>query len=319
MWPLERFMQTFTITQPREASPQPPAIRRPNQRIAGRILLLMLGFFVAGMAVSALWFYHNPGATSMGSHSGTQPTEALAENTKTVLEGLNSPVEIRFYSLLDPAGVPESVRAYARRVEHLLAEYQRQANGKIKVTRFSSPSRSSASAAMADGIKPFSMDSGERGYLGMAVVQGSQKEVLASLAPEWEQALEFDLTRAIARTAEVNSSASAPVHKTDPAVLDSLKKSIPNLDAVSVEEGAQLLREAALAEFRQASKEMETKIQAAEQQFLNAQSSQSASDQQKALEQLQQLQAEQTDKLKQIAADAKAQLQAFQQQKAANH
>ncbi len=60
-------------------------------------------------------------------------------------------------------------------------------------------------------------------------------------------------------------------------------------------------------------------IKEAEQRLLQAQSGGSEADQQAALKHLQQVQAEQTEKLKQIAARFKTQVDVFQQLKAVSH
>jgi thymidine phosphorylase len=58
----------------------------------------------------------------------------------------------------------------------LLADYQRESNGKINVTRFSTRSDANAQAAATEGIKPFNRDKGDACYLGLAIAQGAQRE-----------------------------------------------------------------------------------------------------------------------------------------------
>ena len=65
-----------------------------------------------------------------------------------MLKQLESPVEIRFYVLLDPATLPDSVTAFAGRVDRLLSAYQQGANGKIKVSRHAMQSDADARAAL---------------------------------------------------------------------------------------------------------------------------------------------------------------------------
>jgi hypothetical protein len=96
-----------------------------------------------------------------------------------------------------------------------------------------------------------------------------------------------------------------------------VKALIPNLGTVSVEEGTRILREAALKDFTAAAKEMETQVKEAEQRLTQAQNGGSDADQQAARKRLQQIQTEQVEKLKQIAARSKAQIDALQQLKAA--
>ena len=57
--------------------------------------------------------------------------------------------------------------------------------------------------AFADGLKSFNLDKGNACFLGIVVASGTQKELLPQLSPDWEQAVEPDLTRAIARLLDV--------------------------------------------------------------------------------------------------------------------
>jgi hypothetical protein len=286
--------------------------RRTSEQAGVRVVVLVLLSFLLGVALSALWFHRSPKPAPE-----PQPAIALSASTMSVLQRLESPVELRFYSVLDPESVPEPTRAFAGRVSELLSRYEQAANGKIKVTRFDSLSSSNANAALADGIKPFNLDKGEACYLGITVARPGAKESLASLSPEWEPALESDLTRAIARVTEVAPPAPAP--KPDTSAVEAVKRAIPNLDSSSLDDATKMLREASVAEFAQAAQEMDAKLKEAQQRFLQAQTNQSVADQQAALKQLQQVQADQTEKLKQTAANAKAQLDALRQLKANPH
>jgi hypothetical protein len=203
-------------------------------------------------------------------------------------------------------------------VDQLLAQYEQEAGGKIKVARVNSISDSADKAADADGIKPFNSDKGDTCFLGLAVVRGHQKETLSSLAPEWEPALESDLSRAIAA---VDASDPRPqaAAKADVASLEAVKRAITNLDSVSVEEGSRLLRDAALDQFEKAAREMQARVRQAEERFLQAQNNQSKAEQEAALKDLRQVQNEQSKKLEEIALESKAQLEALQQLKGAAH
>ena len=279
---------------------------------AGRWPLLVLVFGL-GAGLSALWFLRP------ASRDANTPGEAvtgqfgdLSENTRDLLSRLKAPVEIRYYSLLDPASVPETTRAFADRVEQLLAQYRQAADGKIKVTRFKSIADASANAA-ADGLTPFNMDKGDACYLGLAVFENGRREVLGQLAPEWLAAIEPDLSRAIERLNRSANPGAVVATAISPAVTEEVKRSLPKWDTVSIEEGTKILRNASLAEFKAALDQSQAQLQQAEQQLIKAQNSGSEAEQQVAMGRLQQLQSEQTEKLKQISMNAEAQIRAFQQ------
>ena len=296
-------------------------MRQPSlKRTAGparartNILALVLVFLV--LAAGAFWYYrHGREHGAIGMIGGTGSV-ILSDSTKAVLKNLNSPVEIRFYSLLDQASVPAATFAFADRINQLLAEFQQVASGKISVTRHIA--LSDADAATADGIKPFNLDKGNACFLGLTVVCGGRKESLPQIQPEWEPALEFDLARAILHVTATPATsvvkASAPV---SPEVTNEIVRLIPDLKGTSLEDGTRILREAALQEFTAAGTETEDKLKVAQQQLSDAQNGHSEAEQQAALKHLQEVQLEQGEKYKQIAARLLAQLAVFQQMKAA--
>ena len=79
------------------------------------------------------------------------------------------------------------------------------------MTRFGSETNANPNAALADGIKGFNLEKGEGCYLGIALSSKGKKEVLPQLSPEWEPALESDVSRAILRLSQSSSSGAATV------------------------------------------------------------------------------------------------------------
>jgi ABC-type uncharacterized transport system involved in gliding motility auxiliary subunit len=245
----------------------------------------------------------------------------LSDATRAALGRLDAPLEIRFYSVLDPASVPASVNAFADRVDRLLAAYQQEAGGKIKVTRFDSQAILSANAAPGDGIQPFNMDKGEACYLGVALAFKGRKESLPRLSPDWEQALEPDLTRAVTRLEDATQPVAAPtaVSQLDTGAVQQVKALIPNIATVSVEEAKRIIQSATLSDLNAVKKETDAQITAAEQRYRQSLNGGSEADQQAARQALEQAQADQKQKLQALYAKSAAQLQAFQQLKAAAH
>lgn len=293
-----------------------PSFKRPAGPARARINIFVLVLVFLGLAAGAFWYYrHGREHGTIGMIGGTGSV-ILSDSTRAVLKNLDSPVEIRFYSLLDQASVPAATFAFADRINQLLAEFQQVAGGKISVTRHIA--LSDADAATADGIKPFNLDKGNACFLGLTVVCGGRKESLPQIQPEWEPALEFDLARAILHVAATPATsvvkASAPV---SPEVTNEIVRLIPDLKGTSLEDGTRILREAALQEFTAAGTETEDKLKVAQQQLSDAQNGHSEAEQQAALKHLQEVQLEQGEKYKQIATRLLAQLAVFQQMKAA--
>jgi hypothetical protein len=97
----------------------------------------------------------------------------------------------------------------------------------------------------------------------------------------------------------------------DPAVIDEVKQKVTDYASIPEDEGENILRAAALKEFAAAAKEMDNQVEAAQQQLVEAQNSQSAADQQAAMKDLQDAQAAGAEKLKKIAARLQAQIAAL--------
>jgi hypothetical protein len=303
-----------------QKNPADPAVRwRSGERGGARAAFLIMVCVLTGMGLGGWWLYRTMERRALNSDTVNAGSEVvvLSPGTKAVLQSLNAPVEIRFYSLLDPDTVTKPVQALANRLEQLLAEYQRQSGGQILVTRYTS--RSDMNAASADGLKPFNLDKGEPCYLGLAVVHVGQKEALPRLSPEWGHALESDLSRVIARLVSASSAVSAPAMAPviDPSTTAEVKRLIPNFTSVSLEEGSRILRETALQDFTTAAVEMELQLKEAGQRVSPTGNELSEAERDAAVEHMQRVQTEQAAKLKNIAARSSAQIEALRQLKEA--
>lgn len=289
----------------------------PVTRAQGKanVVLLALSSFLVGAGLTGYWL-HRSGTGASGAAAGINaavPRAAgLTEQSRAVLARLKAPVELRCYSLLDPETTPEPLKAFARRVVQWAAEYERESGGKIKTALFQSLSYSNANAAVRDGLKPFNAEKGDASFLGMALVLDGHRESLPQLAPEWEAALESDVTRAIARLLEATRPAPAPavVSQAQSNATEDVKALIPDISAVSLEEGTRILREAALRELQDSAKETESRLKEAEQKITDAQN-QPEAEQAAARKFKQQVQAEQVAKFKAVAAKSQAQIEAL--------
>jgi ABC-type uncharacterized transport system len=289
-----------------------------------RTILLAAVCLLAGLGLGVWWRYRPTERNAVNTSSSVARLEAqgLSSVTKALLQTLNSPVEIRFYSVLEPATVPETLTLFTARVEQLLAAYEREAKGMITVRRHQA--RADGITAAADGIAPFRLDPGDVAYLGLAVAQGGRKESIARLLPEWEHAVEADLSRAIARLLQPAPPASiaeavppAAVPTADPALTAEVKRLLPNFASISLEEGTRVLRESALQELKVAVDAMAIQLREAEQRLTRMQEAKSETEKQSALKELQRVQAEQAAKLSEIAARSSAHIEALRQLKGA--
>jgi len=127
----------------------------------------------------------------------------LSAGTKAILAKLDTPVKIRFYCTQAENATPYSVflKAYAKRVEDLLTEYQQAApHGKLIIEKYDpQPDSDAEDSARLDGIDAQNLPGSEPFYLGLAVSQLDAKEAIPFLSPDRERELEYDISRAISR------------------------------------------------------------------------------------------------------------------------
>jgi hypothetical protein len=295
----------------------PPPAEPPAARPLSRWVRVLVPVFVlSGIVLAGIWFKygkHTPGFHLPGA-GGTR----LSESTRDLLRHLNSPVEIRFYSVLPSDSAPETLQEFSRRVERLLSEFQSANDRQIQVIRNIAASGANADAASADGIQAFNLEKGDACFLGITVASGGRKEALARLQPEWEPALEFDLARAILHvTAAPAAAVVRPVPPVSPETTNVILRLIPDVRNTSLEDGTRILRAAAVQELTAAGAEAENQINLAKQQLADAQNSGSEQQQQAATKHLQDVQFEQTENVKAVAARLQEELAVFQQMKAA--
>ena len=127
----------------------------------------------------------------------------LSPGTRAILHKLDSPLKIRFYCTQSENATPETVflKAYAKQVEDLLAEYKQISGGKLTVEKYDpQPDSDAEDSARIDGIEGEPLPNGEKFYLGLAISSGlDEKQSIPFLAPNRERLLEYDLSRAISR------------------------------------------------------------------------------------------------------------------------
>ena len=124
----------------------------------------------------------------------------LSDGTRTVLQGLQDQVTLRFfYSRRLGSAVP-AYGAYAERVRALLDEYVAVSGGKVRLEVFDpEPFSETEDRALAFGLQGVPVDqSGEQVYFGLVGLNLLDDErTIPFFQPERERFLEFDLTRLV--------------------------------------------------------------------------------------------------------------------------
>lgn len=129
----------------------------------------------------------------------------LSDGTRAVLAKLQAPVKIRLYFSQSDPNVPLAIKGFGRRVEDLLAEYRAAAQGKVIIEKLDpQPDSDAEDSASLDGVEAQTLNTGDRFYLGLAVSFADQKSSIPAIAMDRERLLEYDITRAIARTTQTD-------------------------------------------------------------------------------------------------------------------
>jgi ABC-type uncharacterized transport system involved in gliding motility auxiliary subunit len=126
----------------------------------------------------------------------------LSAGTKAILKKLDTPVKIRLYCSQSETATPETVylKDYARKVQDLLQEYQQVAGKNLVIQKFDpQPDSDAEDSARLDGLEPQQLPGVDEFYLGLSVSLADQRVAIPFLAPNREQLLEYDLTRAISQ------------------------------------------------------------------------------------------------------------------------
>ncbi len=244
---------------------------------------------------------------------------SLSPGSLDVLSRLDSALQIRYYAILDSGAIDDGLRRFATEVGQRLSAYQESGQGRVEVVRHESRNPVSVSGAAEDGLTPFHLDKGEPCYFGLVVVLRGKKEVLPRLNPQWSQAFEPDLTRAIERLirdAQPARAAFATTADPDAATIASVKRLVPEFATLSLEEGTRILREASLRQLESAVQSTDAQIKEIERRLVEAQRSQSQDEQQLAIQELQRVQGAQAAKLQEISARSLAEIEALRSLKA---
>lgn len=289
----------------------------------GLLVILALGL---GLAAGGVCYWRLPKSHVEESVEAPTPAIVLSQSTARILAGLDTTIHLHLFAPADPSALPATLNGFVTRVESLLAEYERTAAGKLRVTKSDPQSDAAAKAAAgAAGVVPFAIENGEIVYFGLTVGNRGRTESISPLAPEWEAALESDLSRAIKRLSASAVSPALPVAQPMPtptpidlAISEELLKTFPNLGSQSFEDAAKILRKSAMEDFKSAVAEMQAKVLAAQNDLAAAQENKSEAEQQAALKAYQQIQSQQNTKLQEIPARLQARIEVLRRLKDAS-
>ncbi|MEN3941195.1 GldG family protein [Prosthecobacter sp. SYSU 5D2] len=130
----------------------------------------------------------------------------LTQGSKNILERLNpdKPVTIRYYVTTEDRVMPPMLKSHASTVQDLLLEFQKASQGKLILEKLApNPNTEDEDRAREDDLQGMTVNqNGDNIYLGMAIQSAAQKEVLPFLSPNEENALEYNIARAIQKVSK---------------------------------------------------------------------------------------------------------------------
>lgn len=130
---------------------------------------------------------------------------SLSTGTRTILGGLNEPVELKLYWSRSAAAERPALRAYAARVREMLQTYAARSRDMVRIVEVD-PERYSAAEdeAVRAGLEPIDRTGeGDPIYLGVVGSNAVDEKIVAPvLPPDREPFLEYDLTRIVAELEE---------------------------------------------------------------------------------------------------------------------
>ena len=128
----------------------------------------------------------------------------LSKGTKNILAAIpqdKAPVTLRFYATQDSRIMPQVFDTYARTIQDLLLEFTKASDGKVTLEKIDPrPDPEQEDKATSDDIAGHQGNAaGDKFYLGIAIECLDKKEVIPTLSLGEETALEYEITRAIAK------------------------------------------------------------------------------------------------------------------------
>ncbi len=124
----------------------------------------------------------------------------LTEGSGNILNSLDEPVNLRFYLSQTMATRLPGLSPYATRVQELLEEYARKANGKIRLSIIDpEPFSEAEDQAVAYGLQGVPIDEGgELFYFGLVGTGATDEvEVIPFFSPDRQSQIEYDLSKLV--------------------------------------------------------------------------------------------------------------------------
>ncbi|HEY5228058.1 MAG TPA: GldG family protein [Opitutaceae bacterium] len=122
----------------------------------------------------------------------------LSPGTRALISKISEPTTFDLYYSSNASGQFVQYKNYAERVREMLRQYVRASGGRIRLNVIDpEPDTPEEEKATAAGIQPQTMPGGAQFYFGLVATQADQQKVIASLNPQREQFLEYDISELV--------------------------------------------------------------------------------------------------------------------------
>ena len=126
----------------------------------------------------------------------------LSHGTKSLLQGLQKPVTLKFFFSNDAPGVPLTYKTYGAKVQELLEEYRAEGSTNFQLEVYNpQPDSDEEEWATRYGLSGADLGGGMQFFMGLVAVQEDKEAVIALLDPRREQYLEYDLSQLLLQVA----------------------------------------------------------------------------------------------------------------------
>lgn len=165
-----------------------------------RVIYSGAGLLLIALAFLAFNILSGLGLNNARLDLTEQKLYTISDGTRRILEGLDEPIELKFFYSDEAAKELVMLRNYARRVEEMLRAYQRAAGGKLKLEVIDPEPFSEAEDQAAEfGLQGVPLDQGgDKVYFGLA---GTNAEGASQTIPffplDQEEFLEYEISRLV--------------------------------------------------------------------------------------------------------------------------
>ena len=126
----------------------------------------------------------------------------LSDSAKSLLSKVEEPVRFDFYRTRSVEGLSPQIKMHIQnfgdRVEQMLLQFERAANGKVILDRIDpEPDTPAEENAIAAGVHGQSLPNGDTIFLGLVISQGDSEHVIPFFDWNKEGSIEYDIAKAV--------------------------------------------------------------------------------------------------------------------------